>query len=383
MGTRVGVATLLVLVACVLVACVLVACSAPNENVGVLASQAALPLADQAPNTWQSYRGAEGTVCANGSAYEHFAYKGEVNKLVIDFQGGGACWEDGSCKLGSSQGDFFLYFDEVNSDELIDAKGLYNRARQDNPVADWYHVFIPYCTGDIHIGNATRDYVTPIKKEAYTVRHNGAVNASSVLDWTFANFQNPEQIFITGCSAGAYGAAYWTETVAKNYPGADIKQLGDCGVGVAKETFAATAEANWNTSATFPELTFDENAVSRTYLDTTRAFENVQMAQYTSVLDSIQVLFFIVGGLQNFATRLEWFLDMRGALRFIDFFRDNFSYYVSALDENTKVRDGTAHCVINRDELYSLTTNGTKFVDWLGTYLDGGQPDSIFSGSRF
>src|SRR5262249_37076815 len=37
--------------------------------------------------------------CVNGSPYKFFARRGTVNKLVMYYQGGGACWEQTTCSL--------------------------------------------------------------------------------------------------------------------------------------------------------------------------------------------------------------------------------------------------------------------------------------------
>ena len=226
-----------------------------------------LPLENQPDGEWQRYDGAEDTICANGTDYSYYAYKGSTNNVVIDFQGGGACWDGETCALGSSTaGDDAFYFDSVFVNLSADLSGIYDHTRDDNPIADWYHVYIPYCTGDIHIGNAEQTYTAPNGTDL-TIQHKGAVNAQSVLDWTFENFEDPEQIFITGCSAGGYGAAYWTETIAGNYPDADIKQLGDCAAGASSAEYSDILEESWDPSATFPDLVFDENAVNTAYTE--------------------------------------------------------------------------------------------------------------------
>ena len=40
------------------------------------------------------------------------------------------------------------------------------------------HVYVPYCTGDLHWGNATVRY-----QEGVTIEHRGAVNAQAAVDW--------------------------------------------------------------------------------------------------------------------------------------------------------------------------------------------------------
>lgn len=339
-----------------------------------------LPLENQEADTWQNYAGAQDTVCASGAPYSHYAYKGSVNKLVIDFQGGGACWDAETCRQSSSNvGSNFTYLDTVNFYDVDgELPGIYDHAREDNPVQDWYHVYIPYCTGDIHIGNNTQTYTDD--EGSFEIQHNGAVNAQSVLDWTFTNFEAPEQIFVTGCSAGGYGAAYWTQTIAEQYPNADIKQLGDCAAGVSDEAFASELATNWDTAATFPELTFDADVVDEAYTQALAAYPELEMAQYHSILDGVQIGFYARGTGQALSPEigLEWSNIMRNSLNEIDATALNrFAYYISNLDENEDSSDGTDHCVIEKDDFYTLETNGVTFVDWLSDYLAGDEVENV------
>ena len=102
---------------------------------------------------WNEFQGGKDTMCANGSNYKYFAYKGNTNKLVIDFMGGGACWNDNSCPFPNSNpnpaiGQGF-YDDSIPSDLSTGTTGIYDKGNSSNPTKDWYHVFAPYCTGDL------------------------------------------------------------------------------------------------------------------------------------------------------------------------------------------------------------------------------------------
>ena len=106
---------------------------------------------------WNKFPGNNETECADGSDYAYYVYPGTVNKLVIDFQGGGACWDDGTCSLPSeAPGDGGLYNSLIFGEPA--PQGIYDKTREDNPTKDWYHAFISYCTADIHLGNSTQTY---------------------------------------------------------------------------------------------------------------------------------------------------------------------------------------------------------------------------------
>ena len=50
------------------------------------------------------------------------------------------------------------------------------------PEHGYTHVYVPYCTGDLHWGNATVRY-----QGGVTIEHRGAVNAQTAVDWLQAN----------------------------------------------------------------------------------------------------------------------------------------------------------------------------------------------------
>ncbi|MCA9836394.1 MAG: hypothetical protein KC422_05745 [Trueperaceae bacterium] len=324
-----------------------------------------LPLPNLTAGEWSEFDGDTGTVCASGSDYKYFVNKGTVNKLVIDFQGGGACFNDATC-LASYQAvgeENALYADTIATTTADLNAGLYNHSNSANPVKDWYHVHIPYCTGDLHMGNNTKEYVNPQNQVTYTIEHKGAVNAKSVLDWTFDTFTNPDEVFITGCSAGAYGATFWTETIKANYPDTQVYQLGDCGVGASTDGFGALVQANWNVNKPL-----NAEFVNTTYINTANKYKtNLSMAQYHTLFDNTQVKFYalITGQLDPDNAQqvaVQWSGIMQDSIAKIESQTSNFSSYLA---------QGSQHCIIPSNELYNKTENGIKLVDWLTDYLSG------------
>jgi len=85
-------------------------------------------------------------------------------------------------------------------------------------VRDWSFVYIPYCTGDIHMGSATKTYSNagnPNVPATFAIQHRGFDNFMVVLDWITKNFDGPKNILVTGSSAGGYGASAnfpWVQT---------------------------------------------------------------------------------------------------------------------------------------------------------------------------
>ena len=56
----------------------------------------------------------------------------------------------------------------------------------------------------------------------FTVQHKGYINADAVLDWIYAHFFTPVEIFVTGSSAGSIPSPYYAMRIAGKYPDARI-----------------------------------------------------------------------------------------------------------------------------------------------------------------
>lgn len=77
-------------------------------------------------------------------------------------------------------------------------------------VKTWTYIFVPYCTQNMHIGSCNTTYVNSKTGERALIRHNGAANVKSVMDWVYDNFPQPDSLAFIGCSAGASGIPFWT-----------------------------------------------------------------------------------------------------------------------------------------------------------------------------
>lgn len=307
------------------------------------------------------------TVCARGAPFRYFVRPGAVNKVLIDFRGGGACWSDATCSVAES-----LFQEEATEDPWVTDEGrgtgIYDHARPDNPFRDWHHVYIPYCTGDIHWGNSETTYGSGAG--AFTIQHKGAVNARAALDWTFENVRAPEQVMVTGCSAGAYGSILWSAHVRRRYPGARVVQLADSGAGVITDTFFQDSYPAWKTLGSYPTWipgVRPENLtrLPQLYEAIGGAYPDMLLSQYNTAYDEDQTFFFsVMGG----GDACEWSRRMRRNVREIAQNTPNFTAYLPG---------GTQHCILGRDDFYTVETDGMKLVDWVNRMLDGERPPVV------
>ncbi|MCX8073676.1 MAG: pectinacetylesterase family protein [Candidatus Binatia bacterium] len=187
--------------------------------------------------------------CAFDTPFSFFAKRGTTNNLLIYYQGGGACWNWMTC-------GFLVTFDTSvdplgsdNPNNLASPAGFANLSNPNNPFKDWNIIFVPYCTGDLHFGDADREYTN---SSTVLVYHRGYHNARVVEKWAREHFVNPDEVFVAGTSAGAYGAFFNAPLHHFVWPASHFSVLGDAGNGVITTSFLLNELPTWNLTAHIP-----------------------------------------------------------------------------------------------------------------------------------
>ena len=309
----------------------------------------------QLPAGWNEIAPGGDTICSRGTPFRYWVRPGTVNRVVIEFRGGGACWNQLTCSVAGS-----LFQEEANADShvLNELSGIYQHDNPDNPFKDWHHVYIPYCTGDVHWGNAEVNY------GSFTIQHKGAVNVRAVLDWTYENVPAPEKVFVTGCSAGAYGAALWSAHIKNHYKESDVYQLADCGAGVITDSFFQESFPTWNAIEAYPTFIpgVDPNAFNKLpqlYQVIGNHFTDMTLSQYNTAYDDNQHFYYnAMGG----GDAYEWSDKMQANVDEIVKTTPNFRFYMAP---------GFQHCILPYPNFYDVTSGGVKLVDWINDMYDG------------
>src|SRR5439155_1594875 len=100
--------------------------------------------------------------------------------------------------------------------------GFADLGNPQNPFKDWNIVFVSYCSCDVHFGDAAQDYPPHVE-------HRGYENARVVEKWAREHFVNPDEVFVTGSSAGAYGAWFNAPLHERVWPASKFEVLADAG----------------------------------------------------------------------------------------------------------------------------------------------------------
>jgi len=172
---------------------------------------------------WQKVE-VPGAVCGNGSQYKFFVRRTSSRNLIFFFEGGGACWDYDTCSgraggLGAANpngipDDYMQQFTAKYVSPIVNGAdpGMPFRSRTDLITKDWNIVYLPYCTGDVHIGDRVVTYEDPRGTEPpLQWNHRGYQNMYGAIDWAHQAFPSIDRLLVTGFSAGgsATTAAYW------------------------------------------------------------------------------------------------------------------------------------------------------------------------------
>ena len=301
------------------------------------------------PPGWNAIEPGGETTCSRGDPFKYFVRPGTANRLVVEFRGGGACWNATTCSAG---GEFFQ--ETVSEDPT--AAGIRDHENPDNPFGDWHHVYIPYCTGDIHWGDNVATYGEG--SSSVTIQHKGAVNVRAALDWIYENVPAPEKIFVTGCSAGAYGSIMWSAHLREHYKNASVVQFGDSGAGIITETFFTDSLPSWKPEGAFPTW-IPEFDPAELYERIGAHYPDMRLSQYNTVHDDGQIFFFKeMGG----GGAEEWSDALKASIADLEASTPNFRSFLAP---------GSEHCVLWRPEFYTVESNGTRLVQWLDELVNG------------
>eukprot|EP00474_Spongospora_subterranea_P009421 CRZ09879.1 hypothetical protein [Spongospora subterranea] len=192
---------------------------APASVADIVTYQDTKKYSDLSPSTWNGVESSIGK-CSRGDSFTFFVKPGASNKLLIEFQGGGICWDANSCSnsFGTSTFNASITTDTTDALKFSNA-GIFKTSDQ-NPFSGWTHLYIPLCTADSFLGNKTIQYDAGVE-----LRHWGAINAKAALDYIVG--LTPQKVVVAGYTNGAVGAAFHAQAIAMQFSNSDVSLLVD------------------------------------------------------------------------------------------------------------------------------------------------------------
>lgn len=303
-----------------------------------------------AQSGWERVEGGPGTTCAHGSPFSFWVHHGSSERLAIYLQGGGACWNKATCDPAGQP-----TYDSTVDDQDAPAGGLMELDNPANPLRGFTVVYVPYCTGDVHLGSRDVTY-----EDGLAIRHRGRDNVEAALGWAFRSVTAPGVVLVAGESAGALPSPVYALAMARRYPNARIVQIGD-GAGAFR---IASSLTHWGAvdalrhDSAFAAIDPAAPSYLALYELVARAAPRVQLAQINSVEDGVQRRFLRLRG--NPDTRVAAWLgrNMAELRRSIPGFR---AYSMP----------GAEHTVLRRPQFYTASVDGVPLRDWVARLLAG------------
>ena len=316
---------------------------------------------------WNRIDGGSSTICSLGSPYAFFVEPGDARRLMVYFAGGGACWSAETCNVQARP----RYFNPAVNAQGRPRSGIFDTTRADNPVRGFTKVFVPYCTGDVHLGARTTRYTLPASngepERTIEIHHNGGANADAALNWIYAHVAAPQTILVTGESAGSAATPFYAAVLAERYPASRVVQLGD-----ASNAYegAGAATANWGL------YTRLRAANAFRDLDTTK-FNYLSLFQLAA-RSSPRITFAVVNSVDDSSqTFYLWSLDHKSPAAAKLLARHDRELSQSIPGYHSYTYPGWTHTIIGRPEFYTLTVDGIRLRDWVAQLLDGSPVRSV------
>lgn len=305
---------------------------------------------------WETITAPEDCMCGDGSEFSYFVRKADPTKVLFFLEGGGACFTKETCGEGSE-----TYKRTVGYDGgMTDGEGIFDFANPANPFANYSVVFVPYCTGDVHIGNATTDY-----GDGVVVHHNGYVNGTTALATMAEMFPDATQVVVAGESAGSIPSPLYAGLAHDLLPAARLTVLAD-GSGAYPDVPAVNTliGAQWGTMNAVPAwpenegLTAEDWSLPGLFVQAGKHAPEITFGRHDYAFDETQTSFTALAGLS--ADALDQLIDL-----------NEEQIEASGIELYSFISPGDQHTVLHTDRFYTETLNGVMLVDWVWSLISG------------
>lgn len=317
----------------------------------------ALPKIGALPAGWSKLAPGGETLCSDGSEFSFWVKPGDPNKFLFYLQGGGACWFRENCDPAMSPS----YTINLSAEDPTNQSGIFDYQNPANPFADYTAVFVPYCSADVHLGAIDRLY-PPVaeNQQPLKIYHRGMANVQAALDWSGANVKNPQEVFVTGSSAGAIPSPYYAMQLAGTYPDAQVVQLGDGAGGyrIGTSDTERLPHRQWGTidalrkQPGFEDVSLANFTYESLYLRAAQQQPQITFARYDAAEDAVQKQFLSLMGVPDVALQDSLLANGADIAKAVD----RYAGYIAG---------GDSHTILRRPEFYTYTVGERSVRDWI------------------
>jgi len=323
-------------------------------------------------------------VSGDGSSYYLLTKRGRSNNLMVYFSGGGISWNRNTATKpfglrtllhNHELGYYFANIPFYKPDLL---GGILDNQRKDNPFRDWNIIYVPYATGDFHIGDHQVKYKDR-GKLTFTAHYSGRANTLKGLDWMFKHVPAPDKLLIAGASAGGFGSAFWAPYIAEHYPQAQLYHYAD-GAYLSSHQWPHIIDEVWK--ADFLKrygYEIEDDIIGAAFRANHRLLpEGTVLLQSNTVYDKVlpsyeAVLNGRTEGLVSDDLEItnEWSLGMLNSAHRLQQELPDYYFFITDYGVGSgKKRRGTPHTLSPYKVFYSAQESGVKLSRWLGDIVN-------------
>ena len=297
--------------------------------------------------------------CSDGSEFSFWMREADPSRVVLFLDGGGACFSVETCAPESG-----LYTTAIT--EGPNGDGVFDFADERNPFADYSVVYVPYCTGDVHLGDATTQYGPDV-----TVQHKGLVNGTAALDHLVARFPEATEVVVMGESAGSVAAPLFAGYVSDRLPDARVTVVANGSGSYPDQPELNGMLANaWGPDAVIPPwpettgVTAEQWSIPGLFVLAARHDPEIVFARVDYAYDERQAVWYplldiAVGDLLERHAANEAAIEAAGV---------NLHSYIAPGDDHAVLSDGL---------FYTEEVSGRPLVDWVAGVVAGDPVDDV------
>ena len=310
---------------------------------------------------WVAIPGGDDCRCSDGSPFELWERPADPTKVVLYFQGGGACFSAETCGPDSS-----TFTRNLTLGAAPDFGGIFDETNPENPLAAHSIVYVPYCTGDVHLGDRVTEY-----SDTVTIDHNGFPNARKGLDTVLQNYPDVKQLVVVGASAGSIPTPAFAGLAADVLTDTEIVTFGDSSAAYPDvPALNAGIGALWGVLENVPDwpvnegLTPEEWSFPGLYVQAGTQHPDITFGRFDYAYDEVQAGFAALAGIE--ADDLVTFID-----------QTETDIEAAGVPVASYVAPGSAHTIVMSDEFYDMEVEGVRLVDFLATLVAGDVPADV------
>lgn len=293
------------------------------------------------------------------------------DNVMIFLDGGGACFNSETCSPISNA-------DSIVRQQPLQA-GIFDRAHPENPIRDWNFVYVPYCTGDVHLGTNEAGSIEGVSGVQYFV---GRLNLLSFLHRLVPTFAAAHRVLLAGVNAGGFGASANAPFVQWAFGDIPLTMIDDSGPLFSENYVPRCLREIYRTTWGLDQsilrdcgaaCTPDGDYTTQFLERTARLVNNRFTGTIESTEDSIIRGYFGIGtngGLNDcqgsiFGGQPMDVETFQGGLRE---YRDRVRPFPGF---STFYPSGTQHTWLTSSSFYTGSAGGARLVDWFRGVLDG------------